>query len=145
MNLLKGAITIALLTGCVSCVSPSSVPTADISTIEKMGIDDKQRSLAGYSHWQSHITKVINIDTGEDIYQPSEFDMINPFADMYLRVPPGNYLVTARCGYSQRNQMMKSSYKYDDIKLQLNGNEKIQLKVTSGCKSSVNIHRNYSN
>ncbi|AOW76884.1 hypothetical protein A3Q34_08470 [Colwellia sp. PAMC 20917] len=133
MKILKSTICIGLLASCVSCVSPSSIPTEEISTLEKMGLDNPQRSMAGYAHWTSDIVKVTNLDTKKVIYKPSEWELVNPFGDMYLRLTPSHYQVVTRCTHSSDKN--KRSGRFDELTIEVKGNEKMKLVVNAGGNS----------
>lgn len=149
MKKLKNTISISLLTSCVGCVAPIylpttdtatfSLPTRDIATLEKTGIDDPQKSHAGYRHWTSDIIEVTNLDTKKVIYKPSEWEIRDPLVAMYLELPPSNYLVKTRCTHSL--DISKANVWLDELNIEVKGSEKMQLKVSFGentCTTRIN-------
>jgi len=139
MKILKTTFFISLITGWISCVAASSLPTIDNATLQKVGIDDLQKSQAGYRHWTSDIIEVTNLDTKKVVYKPNEWDMRDPLVDMYLTLPPSNYLVKTRCIHSL--DIIKDNVWLDELNIEVKGSEKMKLEVSfadNTCTTKIN-------
>lgn len=87
------AATILITTGCASI--NNAMPSADTATIRKSdgrgGLD-----VSGASQWRYKVEKVED-SSGNVLYEKSWNSLPNPFEQMYISVPAGEYKVRTTC------------------------------------------------